>query len=107
MSNDFDFDEKTVKGIASSKRLTITHASWMGDWFVSHSPRNGNSNAEGQWGQWVELALSILQHPATEVCRPLAHAAVAGLLVNNFYTETSHEFTGEEIAKYFGGGEQA
>ncbi|MDN4616445.1 hypothetical protein P5G50_18510 [Leifsonia sp. F6_8S_P_1B] len=99
------YEEQYVSGIAASKRLTLVHAPWMGDWFVSHSPRNGNSNAEGQWGQWVEFALSILQHPATEVCRSDVAAAVHGLPVNDFYTETTHEFTDDEIQQYFVGEE--
>jgi hypothetical protein len=97
------FEDETIKGVAASKRLTITRSEFLGDWFMSHSPRNGNGNAEGQWGQWVELALSILKHPATELCRPEVHTAVKKFLVNDFYTETSHDLTDEEIKRLFGG----
>ena len=40
------------------------------DWFSSWSPRNGNTNAEGIWAHWVNLAKFILSHPATEIVDP-------------------------------------
>ena len=53
-----DFDE--IEVIQSGKRCGMEHAPWMGDWFTSWSPRNGNSNAEGPWEHWVDLAVRIL-----------------------------------------------
>lgn len=97
-----DYDEQYVKGIASSKRASIVWTPWMGDWFVSHSPRNGNSNAEGTWDHWVQIAVSILQHPATAIVRPEAHKAVSGLANTNFYSESNRELTDEEVADLFG-----
>lgn len=91
-----------VPGIASAKRLGIQRSGWIiGDWFVSHSPRNGNSNAEGAWAHWVQLALSILQHPATAEQRPDVHAAVAGLENTDFYDE-GPRFDEGDIARLFG-----
>ena len=102
-----DFDGRPIKGIASSKRASIEWTPWMGDWFVSHSPRNGNNNAEGTWDHWVQVALSILQHPATEIVRPEAHAAVKGLTNTDFYDESDRRLTDEEVERLFGGEEQA
>jgi len=93
-----DYEEKYIEGIASAKRCTIVWTPWMGDWFVSNSPRNGNSNAEGTWDHWVSLALSILQHPMTEVVRPGAHAAVQGVENANLYSESQRELTDAELA---------
>ena len=96
-----DFDEKHVRGVQSAKRVTIVHTPWMGDWFVSHSPRNGNSHAEGTWDHWVQLAVSILQHPATAVVRPEAHAAVSSIKNTNYYTD-GRVLTDGELARLFG-----
>lgn len=98
-----ELDEKGIPGIQSAKRLGMTWVPWMGDWFASHSPRNGNSNAEGPWEHWVQLAVSILQHPATGRVRPDAHAAVQGLENTRLYTTTSRDLTDDEIATLFGG----
>ena len=51
--------------VAAGKRLAVEETEWMDDWFVSASPRNGNSHAEGQWCQWVHLARLILAHERT------------------------------------------
>lgn len=83
------------------KRLGMERADWMGDWFMSYSPRNDNSNAEGQWDQWVSLALQILQHPATEIVRPEAHAAVQGVDPKDYYSEVDRGLSDDEIAALF------
>jgi hypothetical protein len=90
-----------IEVIHAGKRLALEKSGWAGDWFMSSSPRNGNSHAEGQWDQWVDLALKILQHPATEVTRPDAHAAVAALPVHKFYNECGRDLTDPEIAALF------
>ena len=100
MSDD-EYEEKYIDGIAAAKRATIVWTPWMGDWFVSHSPRNGNSNAEGTWDHWVNLALSILQHPATEIVRPDIHAGVRGLEVHELYSESERNLTADEIERLF------
>jgi hypothetical protein len=96
------FDEKYIKGVQGAKRATIVWTPWMGDWFVSNSPRNGNSNAEGTWDHWVQVAVSILQHPATEIVRPEAHAAVSGLQNTSFYDESARRLTDDELEQLFG-----
>lgn len=87
---------------SGGKRLGMERSEWLGDWFMSFSPRNSNSNAEGQWDQWVSLALQILQHPATEVVRPEAHAAVQGVDPKDFYDEVSRGLSDEEVTTLFG-----
>lgn len=99
-----DFEEKYIKGIRSSKRANIMWTPWMGDWFVSNSPRNDNSHAEGTWDHWVQLAISILQHPATEIVRPEAFAAVSGLANSDFYSESGRKLTDDEVGSLFGEG---
>lgn len=91
------YEEKYIEGIVSAKRCAIVWTPWMGDWFTSHSPRNGNSNAEGTWDHWVSLALSILQHPMTEVVRPEAHAAVREVENIEFYDESARELSDDEL----------
>jgi hypothetical protein len=49
--------ERTM--IVAGRRLAIMPS--IGDWYVSYSPRNDNSNAEGPWEEWVELARRILE----------------------------------------------
>lgn len=51
--------------IDAAKRLAVAESEWMDNWYVSHSPRNDNSNAEGNWCEWVHLARLILAHPLT------------------------------------------
>ena len=63
-----EFEE--VVFAASGKRCGLQWAPWMGDWFVSWSPRNSNSNAEGPWAHWAHLAAAILAHPFTEKVAP-------------------------------------
>jgi hypothetical protein len=82
---DFDFDE--IPAIKAGKRLGVNWCPWMGDFFISHSPRNSNSNAEGPWAQWVDLALRILKDPMTATVRPEAQEAVAALELRDFYDD--------------------
>lgn len=95
-------DYEEIEVIEAGKRLGLNRTPWMGDWFVSFSPRNYNSTAEGYWDHWVDLAIKILQHPATEIVRPEAHAAVKDVPVADFYSEVNRQLTDEEIAKLFG-----
>jgi hypothetical protein len=62
------FEEEDVS--AAGKRCAVQWTPWMGDWFTSSSPRNGNTNAEGPWDHWVDLALHILADPMTKLVRP-------------------------------------
>jgi len=98
-----DYDEVFVPGIKGVKRATVVWTPWMGDWFVSFSPRNGNNNAEGTWDHWAQIALSILQHPATQIVRPEAHAAVQGVENTDFYDESNRTLTDDELQRLFGG----
>lgn len=43
------------------RRLGVMASEWLNDWYVSHSPRNANNNAEGTWQEWVDLAKRILE----------------------------------------------
>lgn len=87
---------------SGGKRLSIERSEWLNDWFVSHSPRNSNSNAEGPWDHWVDLAIQILQHPATELVYPEAHAAVKDVVSRNFYSGTGRDLTQTECDELFG-----
>lgn len=55
--------------IKAAKRLAIEEGG-MDDWWCSHSPRNGNSNAEGLWCHWVHLARMILADEKTRQQMP-------------------------------------
>lgn len=44
----------------SGRRLAVQASEWLSDWYISHSPRNDNQNAEGPWQEWVDLAHAIL-----------------------------------------------
>ena len=93
-----------VEAAEAGKRLGVNWAPWMGDWFVSHSPRNGNSNAEGEWDQWVDLACKILRDPLTAITRPDAHAVAVGaeaLEPKDYYTGADVTLTKEQLAKRF------
>lgn len=95
-----DFQE--VGAIQAGKRCAINWTPWMGDWFVSHSPRNSNSHAEGPWDHWVDLAIGILKDPLTAKVRPEAHAAVAGLDTHDFYDEAAVDLNDEDLRARFG-----
>ena len=100
-----DANEQYIKGVRSSKRASIVWSPWMGDWFVSHSPRNGNEHAEGTWDHWVQVALSILQHPATAIVRPEAHAAVEGVENTDYYSESGRDLSDDELTDLFAEGD--
>ncbi|MEV7814272.1 hypothetical protein AB0P05_26635 [Streptomyces flaveolus] len=87
--------------IEGGKRLGVRRSD-LGDWFVSHSPRNGNSFAEGPWDHWVDLAIKILQDPLTQMVRPEAHFTVKDLPIGDFYSETLHDLTDDELKRRFG-----
>lgn len=90
-----------IQAVPAGKRCAVDWAPWMGDWFVSSSPRNGNSNAEGPWDHWVDLAIGILRDPMTAIIRPDAHAAVQALATNNFYSEANRNLTDADLAERF------
>lgn len=90
--------------IDAGKRCGLQWTPWMGDWFSSWSPRNGNSHAEGPWDHWVDLALHILRDPMTAKVRPDAHAAVQAVEPVGFYSESQRHLTAEELAERFGNG---
>lgn len=96
-------DYQEVGAIHAGKRCAVNWTPWMGDWFVSHSPRNGNSHAEGPWDHWVDLAIGILKDPMTAKVRPEAHAAVADLATYDFYDESKVRLTDEDLAVRFPG----
>ena len=95
-----EFDE--IQAADGGKRCAVNWAPWMGDWFVSSSPRNGNSNAEGPWDHWVDLAVRILRDPLTAKVRPEAHAAIQGVEPVDFYSETKVDLTDADLAERFG-----
>lgn len=68
------YDEKPM--LDAAKRLGVAWTPWMGDWFVSWSPRNSNNNAEGTWEHWITLAQLILNDPMTAIVRPEVYQAV-------------------------------
>jgi hypothetical protein len=94
-----EFEE--VPAVSSGKRCGVQWAPWMGDWFTSWSPRNSNSNAEGQWDHWVDLAINILQSRLTEIVRPEAHDVAKQLAAIGFYTETGRTLTEDELEQHF------
>lgn len=94
-----DFEEVPLH--KAGKRLGVQWTPWMGDYFTSWSPRNGNSHAEGPWAQWVDLALRILQDPMTATVRPELHGLVAGLEVRDFYDEADVYMTEEMLRQRF------
>ena len=49
--------------ITAGRRLAICRSEYLGDWYISWSPRNDNQNAEGPWDEWVALAHAILAVP--------------------------------------------
>jgi hypothetical protein len=63
-------DEITV--IEAGRRLGVRRSVSLSDWYTSWSPRNDNSNAEGPWSEWVELAREILAHPLTATLGPVS-----------------------------------
>lgn len=94
-----DFDEPVV--LESGKRIGVTWAPWMGDWFVSYSPRNSNSNAEGYWDHWVDLALHILADPLTAIVRPEVHDPELAKKTQHFYDQANRTLTASELRARF------
>jgi hypothetical protein len=86
-----------IETIQAGRRCGVWHAPWMGDWFTSWSPRNGNNNAEGPWEHWVDLAIQILRDPMTAKVRPEAHE-----LAQQFQPGASERLlTDEELLERF------
>ncbi|MFF0183523.1 hypothetical protein [Streptomyces sp. NPDC005244] len=90
-----------VPAITAGKRCGVQWAPWMDDFFTSWSPRNSNSNAEGPWDHWVDLAVKILQDPMTAIVRPDAHRAVQDVQTCNFYDEAHRHLTETELNERF------
>jgi hypothetical protein len=101
MNDDWEQFEEVPLDDGSSKRCGVSWAPWMGDWFISYSPRNGNSNAEGTWDHWTQLAIAILQHDATAIVRPEAHEAVKNLTNTSYYSESGRQLEKEELERLF------
>lgn len=99
--NSLGYEEQEV--FDAGKRCGVQWTPWMGDWFSSWSPRNGNSNAEGPWDHFVDLAIGILRDPMTRIVRPGAHAVVleANLEPVGFYSESNRRLTDEELMARF------
>lgn len=95
---DLGFEEQELYG---SKRCGVQWTPWMGDWFSSWSPRNSNSNAEGQWDHWVDLALRILSDPLTKIVRPGSYIEPADADVRGFYDEAGRGLTDDELMARF------
>jgi hypothetical protein len=93
-------DEQNVTGEQAAEDW-VQWDPWMGDWFTSWSPRNSNSNAEGQWDHWVDLALMILSDPLTKIVRPDVHDPALAEQVKNFYDEAGRELAAVELRKRF------
>ena len=53
----------------------------------------------------MNLAVSILQHPATAITDPEAHQAAVGLTVHNYYNGVNRTLTDDEITTLFDGGD--
>ena len=51
----------------------------------------------------MQVALSILQHPATAIVRPEAHAAVEQVENTDYYSESGRELSDDEVESLFGG----
>lgn len=96
-----EFEEVPV--LDAAKRCGVQWDPWMGDWFTSWSPRNGNSNAEGTWEHWIVLALQILQDPMTAIVWPDLAAIVAEHMppAPERYDETERRLTAEELRSRF------
>lgn len=102
MSNRYDPDSMVeIEVLQSGKRCGVWHDPWMGDWFTSWSPRNDNSNAEGPWAHWVDLAVRILRDPMTAIVRPDAHRAAQQLEPRAFYADADRGLSTAELAARF------
>jgi hypothetical protein len=95
----FGYEEQAVHEAA--KRCGVQWSPWMGDWFTSWSPRNDNSNAEGTWDHWVDLALKILADPLTALVRPDVHDPSLTEKTQGFYDESNRRLTYAELRARF------
>lgn len=93
-----------IPAISAAKRAGIQWTPWMGDWFTSWSPRNGNNNAEGTWDHWIDLAINVLRDPMTAIVHPEAHRIAQALTARNFYDESNRTLTDDELAARFAEG---
>ncbi|KQO50615.1 hypothetical protein [Sphingomonas sp. Leaf257] len=68
--------------IEAGRRLGVERSEWLTGWFTSWSPRNDNSNAEGNWSEWVKLAHAIIGYNreaiAALTATPASHASDGG-----------------------------
>jgi hypothetical protein len=87
--------------LSAGKRLGVQWCPWMGDWFTSWSPRNDNNNAEGEWDQWVDLALKILSDPLTQITRPEAFIERDKAGIRDYYTGANRRLTETELEERF------
>lgn len=83
------------------KRLGMEWTPWMGDWFTSYSPRNSNSHGEGFWDHWINLALSVLSDPLTEIVRPEVYDAALKDKILNLYDGANRSLTYLELRERF------
>lgn len=90
---------EAIPVLKGGKRLGIRWTPWMGDWFVSWSPRNDNEHAEGQWFQWAHLAAAILSHPMTRAVAPDLYRDDLPVR-RDLYTDADKEMAEQEIADY-------
>jgi hypothetical protein len=90
-------DEQPVYHITNC--LGIRWAPWMGDWFVSWSPRN--SDIEGTWDHWIDLSLLILSDPLTEIVRPAVYMPLVAKKVVGFGAESHRYLTYAELRARF------
>lgn len=93
-----------IPTVKAGKRCGVQWTPWMGDWFTSWSPRNGNNNAEGQWDHWIDLAIGILQDPMTAIVRPDVHEAAKQFGAHGFYDEAGRELSDDELRDRFTAG---
>jgi len=93
------FEEISVT--SSGKRCGVWHDPWMGDWFTSWSPRNDNSNAEGPWAHWADLAVRILRDPMTAIVRPEAHQLAQQLEPRDFHGDADVYVSDEQLIERF------
>jgi len=85
--------------IGAAKRCGVQWTPWMGDWFTSWSPRNGNNHAEGTWEHWVTLAQYILNDPLTAIVRPDVFEGVPA--PEHRYDESERMLTDAELRTRF------
>lgn len=90
-----------VPAVQAGKRCGVQWAPWMDDWFTSWSPRNDNSNAEGPWDHWVDLAIEILRDPLTAKVRPEVHELMQKVAPFGFCDGANRYLTEDELSERF------